>query len=172
MKKITVALTILALLFVSILAVHAQTNGETVSLNLNFTSDPSYVNADDYVVLRHGWGACTKGLVKAYLTAVHTELTINGELVSVADGKDQHWGELREANPDFYDGCIVGNEHTPRVVEWHYPLGTLDPGEHEIHFYYWLDHPVIDGGDGDGDGKMDRFEGVITDRTFTIIVLE
>jgi len=173
MKKLIVVITVLGLLFVPILTVQAQTNSVTVYVNLNFSTDPVYVNADNYIVLRHGWGTCTPGFVKAYLSAVHTEVTINGVLVSTADGKDQYWDKITRA-PDTYwvKSCIVGNQKTSSVVQWNYPLGTLNPGEYEINFYYWLDHPIVDGADYDGDGKMDKFEGILNDRTFTIIVLE
>jgi hypothetical protein len=173
MKKIIVALTVLGLLFIPIFAVQAQTNGETVYINLNIAPNPMYVSASDNVILRHGWGACTLGLVRVYLSAVHTQLSINGELVSAADGNDQYWGPIAKA-PDGYwvSSCIAGNQNTYSTVDWHYPLSTLTPGEYEVHFYYWFDHLIVDGGDLDGDGYLDKYEGVFNDRTFTIIVLE
>jgi hypothetical protein len=174
MKKIIVALTVVGLLFVPGFAVQAQTNGESVYISLGVQHpDPVYVDANDYIVLGHGWGACTRGFIQAYLSAVHTEVTINGELVSAADGKDQHWGPITKA-PDAYwvSSCIAGNQNTSSVVNWRYPLGTLTPGEHVVHFRYWFDHPILDGGDWDGDGHLDRWGGTFLDRTFTIIVLE
>lgn len=172
MKKIIVALTVLGLIFVPIFAVQAQTEGETVYINLNIAPDPVYVDAGDDVVLRHGWGACTFGLVKLYLSAVHTELTIDGELVSTADGKDIYWGAISNVPDADWSACIAGNQHTASTVDWRYPLGVLPPGEYVIHFYYWLERPIIDGGDYDGDGHMDWIGGVLKDRTFTIVVLE
>jgi len=171
MKKIIVVLTVLGLLFVPIFAVQAQTNGETVYINLGFAPDPVYVSSSDYIVLRHGWGACTLGFVKLYLSAVHTEVTINGELVSVADGKDPYWGEITKT-PDAYwvPNCIAGNQNTASSVYWNYPLGTLTTGEYVVHFYYWLDHKIVDGGDLDGDDYLDFYEGTLNDRYFTIIV--
>jgi hypothetical protein len=173
MKKIIVALTVLGLLLIPVYAVQAQTNDETVYINLNIAPDPVYVDADNYIVLRHGWGACTLGLVRTYLSAVYTELRIDGVLVSVADGNDQHWGPITAA-PDAYwvQYCIAGNRNTSSVVYWEYPLEYLVPGQYEVSFYYWLDHPVIDGGDLDGDGRIDIREGLFNQRTFTIIVSE
>ena len=173
MKQLIVALSVFSLLFVPISTVQAQTNGETIVVNLNIAPDPVYVNADDYIVLRHGWGACTPGFIQQYLNAVHTEVTINDVLVSEADGNDQYWGAITEA-PDgnWVSSCIAGNQHSSRVVDWRYPLGTLTPGAYVIHFYYWFDHKIADGADYDGDGHLDIFEGVFNDRTFTIIVSE
>jgi hypothetical protein len=173
MKKIIVALIVLGLLLVPMYVVQAQTNSEAVYINLNIAPDTVDVKADNYIVLRHGWGACTPGFIKMYLSAVDTELRINGVLVSAADGHDQYWGPINKA-PDAYwvPYCIAGNQNTSSVIDWQYPLGYLTPGEYEVSFYYWLDHPVIDGADLDEDGRLDIREGLFNERTFTIVVSE
>jgi hypothetical protein len=167
-----VALNILGLLLVPIYAVQAQPNGETVYVNLNIAPDPVNVNADDYIVLRHGWMACTRDLVQAYLSAMYAEVYINDVLISAMDGKNKYWAPITHYEGNLVQYRIAGNQRTASFVDWQYPLGTLTPGEYEVHFYYQLDHPVVDGADLDGDGRMDKREGLLNDRTFTIIVLE
>ena len=170
MKKILVALITLGLLLAPISAVQAQTNSE-VRINLNFADDVVYVNADDYIVLFHGWGACTPGLIRSYLSAVHTELYIDDVLVSTADGKDQYWGPITKVQDAWFTPyCIAGNQNTFSLIYWEYPLGTLTLGEYEVDFYYRLDHRVIDGADSDGDGRLDSWIGPFRDKIFTIIV--
>ena len=173
MKQLMVVLSVFSLLFVPLFTVQAQTSGEPLYVNLSMAPDPLYVQANDYIVLRHGWGACTSGFIQTYLSAVHTEVTINDVLVSAADGRDPHWGAITKA-PDGYwnPSCIAGNQNTSSIVDWRYPLGTLPPGEYVVHFYYWFDHQIADGGDYDGDGHLDMFKGVFNDRSFTILVLE
>jgi hypothetical protein len=169
MKKLLVVLITLGLLLAPISAVQAQSNGETVTVNLSF-DNTVYVNAGDYIMLTHGWGACTRGLVKLYLSAVYTEVHLDGVLISMADGKDQHWGPITESTNTSWASCIAGDKESGWVSNWQYPLGALSTGEYEVHFYYWLDHPIHDGGDYDNDGRPDLFEGLLQDRTITIIV--
>jgi hypothetical protein len=170
MKKILVALITLGLLLAPISAVQAQS---TVRISLDIAPDPVYVNADDNIVLYHGWGACTRGLVQAYLSAVHTEMSFDEGPLYIADGRDQYWGSITKM-PDGYwvPSCIAGNQKTSSAVYWEYPLGVLSAGEYEVYYTQYLDHPVIDGADYDGDGSLDRWAGVLVERSFTIIVSE
>jgi len=172
MKKIIVALTVLGLLLVPLYAVQAQTNGETVRISL-YNSGPVYVNANNYIVLHHGWMACTKGLVKAYQGAVYTETYINDDLIVLSEDEyNQYWMPINHYEGDLVQYCIAGNQRTASFVYWEYPLGTLTTGEYEIHFEIGFDHPFIDGGDLDGDGRIDKYDGFWTERTFTIYVSE
>ena len=170
MKKILAAFIALGLLLVPVAAVQAQLNEQYISLP--FADETVSVSASDYIVIGYGWAACTPGLVRTYLSAMHHEIRVDDVVISIADGKDQYWGPITE-NPDAnLAPCIAGNKRTGWSAHWRYPLGTLTPGEHEVYFYHWLDHPVIDGGDYDGDGKVDIFNGLIQERTITIIVSE
>lgn len=169
MKKIFAVLITLGLLLAPISVAQAQSNNE-VLINLNFADDTVYVNASDNIVLYHGWAACTSGYIMLYLSAVQTELRINNVLVSRADGKDQYWGPISEIGGDW-SICIGGNQKTARAIYWYYPLGMLEPGVHVVQFNYWLERPIIDGGDYDGDGRPDKIDS-LRDRTITIIVSE
>ena len=62
----------------------------------------------------------------------------------------------------------------PMRASWQYPLTELGPGEYELHSRIWTDHPLIDGGDYDGDGKPDLFtpEDLYRDTLNTISVVE
>ena len=167
MKKFLLATLTLVLLMTPLSAVQAQEESDPRYIHLIFSSDIVYVNADDYLVLRHGWSANTRGLVVAFLTSINTELDIGSEPTYFADGKDQYWGEI-EYNEG--DGDQHGNKAGGWSVNWYYPLGNLEPGEYEVAFRYWMDHPVTDGNDNDGDGHPDKPGVYNLERTFTIIV--
>ena len=172
MKKIIVALAVLGLLFAPIFSVTAQTNGETVYILLWHADDTVTADAGDTIVLRHRWGACTYGLVKDYLASVHTELSIDSGPIYVADGKDQYWGPIvfTEAEDPTQQYCIAGSKRGGWIAFWDVSLGILEPGEHEVYFHHWMDHPVLDGGDYDQDGYLDPPDVYTRERTITIVV--
>jgi len=171
MKKIIVTLTVLCLVFVSTSIVNAQSEDEILKIYLDYTDGTVYASASDYLVLRHAWGACTQGLLNLYLNAVHTEIDINGEILSTADGNNQFWLPMY-LNPDVNvePYCIAGGKKGLWTVAWEYPLGKLQPGEYEISYKNWFDHKITDGSDSDEDGLVDHWEGIFQDKTFTIIV--
>ena len=172
MNKFVVALTVLCVLLAPITAVQAQSGNDFRYISLHFAGDTVYVDAGDYIVLGHGWAACTRGFVDAYLTTVHTELSIDGGPIYSADRTDQYWGPIEfsadeEGAPQY---CIAGNKKGMWSAHWDYPLGVLGIGEYEVYFNHWMDHPVLDGGDYDGDGHPDKPAVYNRERTFTIIV--
>ena len=61
-------------------------------------------------------------------------------------------------------------EKTIRTWERAFELSPLEPGIYEVYVHYWLDSPMIDGGDWDGDGKMDKLNGTLVESTVTIFV--
>ena len=67
---------------------------------------------------------------------------------------------LRISNQFLTNGyCKFGNK--PSVAYWEYDLTdhltTLEPNTYELRSRFWVDHPLVDGGDLDGDGEIDLY---------------
>ena len=138
------------------------------SQNIYLWSDVVTVQAYDELVLRSGWRACTPGLVTAFVKAAHVDLTINGDPLYPEGDDTLYWDPIE---PFEFEGCTVApNGNQASVSRWRYPLGSLLPGTYEVYAHMWLDHPIIDGRDEDGDGQMDVYKGTIIENTFTIVV--
>lgn len=125
-------------------------------------------------VIRAGWGACSRGLVQAYINASNYELSLNDTTLLTPEQVDELWGPMGPfvPAPPNEDAC-PGNTK-PMRASWQYPLTDLAPGTYTLHTLIWIDHPLIDGGDYDGDGKPDLFtpENLYYNTENTIIVVE
>lgn len=168
MKKTIAVIFALCLLLVPIVAVQAQTTAE---VSLAFPEDPVYVSADDFIVLRIGWLACTPGFVRQYQSAAHYELELDGQPLITPGKNNQYYTSIEPFDGTFSYECLIPpHERQRSITDWRYPLGTLTPGTYEIYFRLWFDHRVNDGYDLDGDGKLDVYEGTLQERTKTLIV--
>ena len=125
-------------------------------------------------VIRSGWGACTKGLVRAYIKASNYELALNGAPLLTPEQVDELWGPMEPLDPAPPDENVCPGKTKPMRARWRYPLTDLVPGEYVLHTLIWVDHPLIDGGDYDGDGKPDLFipHDLYYDTLNTIIIVE
>ena len=167
MKKLIVISVLLCLAFAPISATAFAQSPDSVEINPLYV-DEITVSTDQELILRVGWGACTRGLVQAYITAAHYEWTLDGAPIFLDEETAQYFGPIEPMGPS--DTCVAGNG-TLWASFWRYPMGTLDAGTHEISVHQWLDHPVIDGGDYDGDGRLDRFTDQAWDGTVTVHVV-
>ena len=166
MKKILVPLIVFGLLFAPITTVQAQ---DSVEIRMMGSYEVT-VQAGDQVVLLSGWGACSDALVKLAIKAFNIEIWLNGEPLMTPDDNGPYWGPIELwYNPNNLT-CVVPPNSEIVVSYWRYALEPLDPGTYEIHFVYSLDHPIIDGGDWDGDGKLDKYSGVRQDNIITLHV--
>ncbi len=88
-----------------------------------------------------GWGAHKRGLIAAYLSAVDQSLSVNGTPIANAN--------------DLY-GPVVGDRDSGFATYWNLALDPLEPGQtYVIDQSLGLTHPIIDGGDYNGDGRPD-----------------
>ncbi len=154
-------------LLVPVGAVHAD--GGSVLIRPWLSSDFTvYTNQE--VILGADWGACNQGLLTAFLTAIHLYWTIDGKpLFSTPNADLQYWSAPVEGGP-VLPQCVRQAGNTWGAF-WQYSLGKLPPGDYQVHLVYYLDHPITDGSDYNGDGSPDIFNGVILDRTTTIHVI-
>ena len=68
------------------------------------------------------------------------------------------------------DACLGKTPETIPATYWRYPVGSLEAGDHSLHFMWWLDHWITDLGDYDGNGKPDFFSGTFKDVEISIHV--
>jgi hypothetical protein len=122
--------------------------------NINPWWSEETVRTDDDVILYVRNGACTRGLVESFQRAAHIDVSINGEPLFPQGDEIQYWGLIESMD---IDGCKAARHgKNASMSYWQYQLSPLEPGIYDVYVHYWLDHPVIDGGDWDGDGKWIR----------------
>ena len=113
------------------------------------------VSTDDTVVLGARWGACTKGLAKAWTKTSYINYVINGEPLFSSQKKAlQYWGEPVQSTAPWQEFCVSASEGI-WIVSWEYELGRLDEGTYVVGFEMGTEHPFHDGTDFDGDGEPD-----------------
>jgi len=108
-------------------------------------------------VVQSGWGACTEGLVNEFIKASNFELELLAEdgslyLVLTPDDFDELWSPIQSLG---YTTEWCRGEQKTSFASWRVPLNDLPAGVYKLHFAGWIDHPLQDGGDYDGDGTPD-----------------
>jgi hypothetical protein len=147
-----VALFALMALLLAVLSPASATQ-EEVLIPILLDGRTYYVDEPGQVGSLHlGWAACNKGLVRAFIEATDLEVYLDGELLLAPDQADDLWGPFA---PSGGDCCIQRSQ--PLRSTWRYVLAGLGPGEYELRSKITLTHPVPDGCDNDGDGKLDLY---------------
>ena len=154
MKKLIVISVILILAITPATSVSAQT-GDQVLVTPYF-QDEITVSTEDELILASGWAACTPGLVKAWINASYYQWYMDSTPILPEEDAFNYWGpiEPRGSSPS----CIIGTGNI-WGSSWRYSIGSLTAGTYVISLTYGSDHKMIDGGDYDGDGHLDFFEG-------------
>jgi len=171
-KRIVLLIVICAGLAFLSSAAFAQTSEESVVIHPLRWDSSQTVYSNQEIIFVMGWAACRKGLVQDYLTAVNMTFTLDGEsLFGSNTESNQYWGAISEMPaPPAAEACIG---KTPEILwraGWEYSYGQLPAGDYTVYFAHQVDHPVIDGGDYDGDGSPDMFLGTLNEKEFTIHV--
>lgn len=150
----------------------AQTSQDSVVIHPLYWDDSQTVYSNQEIIFVMGWAACRKGLVQDYLTAVNFIFTLDGQpLFGSKSETNQFWGPVTQIPaPAGADACVGKTPETIWRAGWEYSPGELPAGDHPVYFANRLDHPVVDGGDYDGDGSPDLFYGITNEREFTIHV--
>jgi len=164
MKKLIAISIVLSLAITLTTTVFAQTGGQVLINPPHMDEITAFTN--DELVLATGWGACTRGLVKAYINASTYEWYLDNLPISIAGGQDNYWGpiEFSGSSPT----CLAG-PGTAWVSHWRYSIGSLPAGTYVISLTTVTSHKIIDGGDYDGDGKLDFYEGGSSEVTVHVV---
>jgi hypothetical protein len=175
-RKICALLLTLTLTILAVVPATALADGSEVPIIPWIPDQDWHIYPGDQGVVRSGWGACSPGLVKAWIRASNYVFTLEVEgeqpfLTLTPEEIDQLWGPIEPFvfSPDV---CVAGRK--PSSAVWRYELGTLDAGRYVLRYSHWVDHQLIDGADYDGDGKPDMFTPASLQRVraHTIIVHE
>jgi hypothetical protein len=102
-----------------------------------------------------GWAACSPGLVRTWIGASNHELTLDEVTILTPEDGDELWSaiEIFESPPPFAPYCVGTGR--PAMANWQYVLDGLAPGVYSLGSRIWIDHPLIDGADFDGDRRPD-----------------
>jgi hypothetical protein len=171
-KMIVISLLVCLVLSLAFSSALAQPENDSVVIN-PYLSDPVVnVSMDQDIILGARWGACRRGLVQSFFSAVHLDWSLtlgDTQYIDPLQEMDEYWGPI-EQDASFPTSACQMKTEAMWLSYWRYPLGQLGPGDYELHLHYWLDHPVIDGIDNDEDGKLDRYQGTLKDVTIIIHV--
>jgi hypothetical protein len=154
MKKAIVGLIVLSLLITLTTTVFAQTGNQI--LVIPYYQDEITVTTEDELILAAGWAACTPGLVNAWINASYYQWYMDSIPILSADEALDYWGPIEPRGP--YPYCLIGTGNI-WGSSWRYSIGSLSAGTYVISLTYGANHKIIDGGDYDGDGRLDFFEG-------------
>jgi len=172
-------LVVCSILLIS--ATTQKTKGNIVYINayaLQGNTSEIEVSKHDTVIIRKGWGACTRGLLLDYqdaLTFQHYVLSKDGENVLTIYDVDGQWGEPYSTTDDYINLCY-----------WDVPQGWINfwtydklgnklskVGDYELMIEFATTVTVSDGYDGDQDGEIDVYEPYSMDgHTVTIHVTD
>ena len=168
LKKLLIALAVLALIATPVYSAYAQSNN-VVDINPAFQQDDVHVLPGQEVMFHSGWAACAPGMVLAFENAATLNMYDNDVPIDV---ETWDWSPIEKGliDPSGQANCVVGDKVHLWSSTWYSPELTFETGTHVIHFYYYLSHQLVDGGDYNGDGKIDFYEGVIIENTFRIVV--
>ncbi len=125
------------------------------------------ITQGDSATFQFYWYAGTPGLVREFTrcSAVTLQITHDGvdEFFADAPETNAYWSPIERATPEFIaEKFIWANDHAKTPVSlayWRMPLPTetLAVGDYDLYWALAWDHPTIDLGDWDGDGRMDHY---------------
>ena len=128
------------------------------------------VHVGDTVLLGARYGACVPGLAWSARNALSYDYSLDGEPLAF----DFAWDRPVAVPYHTETGtCMAGPDDGQ--LWWiyaEYPIVFDEPGDYEIGAVVSSSRPLIDGGDWDGDGFIDRLDrGVAAEGTSTVHVL-
>lgn len=172
MKRL-VFLTFLCCLLIVALVPLVQAQGDPLVITPYRDGPYHEAAAGREVIIRAGWGACTRGLAEAsrHASLVSMDVDLDGSPWLTVQPGHEYWGSPAPSPADPVNDCVMRTESV-WWTEMLYSLGELEAGTYDLHFVWTFSHPLPDGGDYDGDGGPDLFssENFFVERDITIYV--
>lgn len=171
MKKVGTITLLVCLMIATVYTAALADNGYPPVYVVPYFLDEVNVYPDQEVILAMPVISCTRGQAVSYLTAIHMDWMHDGQPLFASEEEfAEHWWPIF---PEDQTGCISGQESQGWTAVWVYSLGYYDElGDHVVSVEMWLDHPVNDGFDSNGDGRPDIYSGTLGEFTTTIHVVE
>jgi hypothetical protein len=156
-RVVTLSLVFVLLAAVAATAAAAPPQPEEVPIYLNTENAKYKIRPGQVGVIQWTWYACTAGLVNGFMEASNFDLRLLQEdgspyLVLTPEDVDELWGPI-ELFEDAEGYCRGRPDYAGAA--WRYRLTSLPVGRYELHADIWIDHPLTDGTDWDGDGTPD-----------------
>ena len=172
--KRPVFLTLVCCLLIIAVVSSVQANGDPLVITPYRDGPDYYAAAGREVIIRAGWGACTRGLARASIHASTVSMAVvldGAPWLIVEPPSHDYWNPPQSAPITGPNACVMQNDSS-WWTEWLYSLGALEAGIYDVHFIWTFLHPLPDGGDYDGDGKIDIFssDNFYIERNITIFV--
>ena len=152
MKKLFLITTLLVLVIASTTAFAQSSNQVFIFPGFQ---DEVTVTTEDELILGIGWGACSPGLVTAWISEADYYWSMNGSPILSADEALRYWGPVEQRDPN--PACLIGKGNL-WAASWRYSIGSLPVGDYMVNLIYGTNHKMTDGGDSDNDGQLDFYE--------------
>jgi hypothetical protein len=130
--------------------------------------DEATVAVGETVVLETGWAAKTGGMVIAFSHAAEIEWSIGGEPLAIVPVWSAPWFQGPAA--PFPGTCFKGTDKMSWRAAARAPAMFTEPGTYMLTLTVWTTHPVVDGGDYDCDGVIDKMTVLWTDAISLTVV--
>lgn len=166
MKRI-LAVVVLAMCLAVLLTQVAFADNHVITHDDIVSGQDVTIDQGASVTFEFFWYAGTPGLVQEFIRCsnVTLQITRDGvtEFLAGAPETDAFWGPIQRATPEFVaDNFLWANDHAKTPVSLAYwrmplPMETLEPGDYNLFWELSWDHPTIDLGDWDGDGRIDHY---------------
>ena len=157
--KRPVFLTLLCCLLIIAIVSSVQAQGDPLVITPYRGPAEYHVAEGREVIIRAGWGACTRGLAEAsrHASTVSMDIQYGGSpWLAVEPPSHDYWNPPQSSPAADPNACVMQTDLS-WWTEWLYSLGALEAGTYDVHFVWTFLHPLPDGGDYDGDGKIDIF---------------
>jgi len=173
MRKIGMT-SLLVFVAIALLSMSASAQGEDVNVTPYRWDPATTVYSDQNIILTAGWSACRRGAVQDFLTATNISWSLIGANLDISgEDTNQYWTRpFAVPATDPFGDCTGAPIKEGWSTQWTYSIGQLPPGDYTVNWHWWLDHPVTDVADYNGDGHPDVFEGPLNDVTTYIHVEE
>jgi hypothetical protein len=131
------------------------------------------VQAGVPINLDWGWAACSRGLAAAAIQAITQSYVLRQDDVELL-GISPAEAAANWYGPDPLDvsSCLAPTTSGGRAT-WFYELPLLEPGTYQLDVAITIAHMLIDGVDGDGDGRIDQYPAgtVLGEGTITLNII-
>lgn len=158
MRKLVIVICIAVLMLAAAGPALADQGGWKDRVYIGPWSGTVSIGPGEEPVLRLGWSACSEGLTSDFIDVAVHNIVIVKDAIPVGTYST---GDGEFSKPAVFgssDACLHG-DGTTWVTWWNLDdLGVDDPGTYEVQWEFYVEWPIVDGGDWDGNGYVDVWD--------------